>query len=233
VLDPATRQLVRDGQPVHLTPKAFDLLEALVSCRPRVLTKAEARERLWPGTHVADGNLANLVKEVREALADDARNPRYVRTVHGVGHAFCGDARGDDPDDGATGGDPALVFRLEWDGGLIALAEGEYLLGRHPRSVVPTASETVSRRHARLRIADGRAVLEDLGSRHGTFVAGQRIEAPRALSDGERFRLGPLHFTLRTSQPSFEETQDVTLDARPPRARRGGGSPKSGPGCRS
>jgi DNA-binding winged helix-turn-helix (wHTH) protein len=205
-LDTASRELLRDGQPVHLTPKAFDLLLALVARRPRVLTKAEARRRLWGDTHVSDANLPNLMKEVREALADDARSPRYVRTVHGIGYAFCGDARTADgePDD------PAVVYRLEWDGGLIALAEGEYLLGRHPASVVPIVSETVSRRHALLRISGGQVVLEDLGSRHGTFVAGRPIQAPRTLEDGESFLLGPLQFTVRASRPSFDETQDLT-----------------------
>jgi DNA-binding winged helix-turn-helix (wHTH) protein len=206
-LDTASRQLLRDGSPTHLTPKAFDLLLALVSRRPRVLTKAEARQRLWADTHVSDANLPNLVKEVREALADDARNPRYVRTVHGIGYAFCGDARSSDEE---PGDNPAVVYRLEWEGGLIALAEGEYLLGRHPASVVPNASDTVSRRHALLRIAGGQVVLEDLGSRHGTFVAGQRIEEPRPLADGDSFQLGPLLFTLRASRPSFDETQDLT-----------------------
>jgi DNA-binding winged helix-turn-helix (wHTH) protein len=208
-IDPASRQLVRDGRPVHLTPKAFDLLLALIECRPRVLTKVEARTRLWPGTHVSDGNLPNLMKEVREALADDAREPRYVRTVYGSGYAFCGDAQGGDEED-THGSGPALTYRLEWDGGVIALAEGEYLLGRHPASIVPNASETVSRRHARLIIAEGQVVLADLGSRHGTFVDGQRLEGPHTLADGESFQLGPLRFTLRTTRRSFDETQDLT-----------------------
>jgi DNA-binding winged helix-turn-helix (wHTH) protein len=208
VLDVQARQVLRDGRPVHLAPKAFDLLAALVACRPRVLTKAEARAQLWPGTHVSDANLPNLVKEVREALGDDAREPRYVRTVHGVGYAFCGDARGQaGPTEPSAL--PAVVYRLEWDGGLIALAEGEYLLGRHPASVVPTSSETVSRRHARLHVAAGQAVLEDLGSRHGTFVGDERIAEPRTLRHGDSFRLGPLHFTLRASRASLDETQDL------------------------
>ena len=208
VLDVPARRLLRDGRHVHLTPKAFELLRALVECRPRVLTKAEARQHLWPNTHVSDANLPNLVKEIRDAVGDDAREPHYVRTVYGAGYAFCGEARGSEAGQPA-GDDPAVVYRLEWDGGLIALAEGEYLLGRHPASVVPNASETVSRRHARLLIGAGQVVLEDLGSRHGTFVAGERIESARTLADGDSFQLGPLRFTLRTSRRSFEDTQDL------------------------
>jgi len=89
-LDPATRQLTREGHPRHLSPKAFALLEALVRARPRVLTKADLHALLWPAAFVADANLSNLVAEVRRALDDDAAAPRYLRTAHRVGYAFIG-----------------------------------------------------------------------------------------------------------------------------------------------
>jgi DNA-binding winged helix-turn-helix (wHTH) protein len=205
VLDGDARLLLRAGQPVHLTTKAFDLLRALCERRPRVLTKAEAQRLLWPDTHVSDANLPNLVTEVRAALADDARSPRFVRTVHGVGYAFCAEAA---PQGQAAPSEYPLVYRLEWPGGVIALAEGEYLLGRHPESIVPTTDAGVSRRHARLRIAGGQAVLEDLDSRHGTFVKDQRLSGPATLRGGDEFRLGRLAFTLRVSRSAFSETRD-------------------------
>jgi DNA-binding winged helix-turn-helix (wHTH) protein len=204
VLDGEARLLHRAGRPVHLTTKAFDLLRALLERRPRVVSKADAQELLWPDVHVSEANLPNLVAEVRAALEDDARCPRFVRTVHGIGYAFCGEASVT----GVTAGGLPIVYRLEWDGGLIALAEGEYLLGRHVESIVPTDAAGVSRRHARLRVADGRAVLEDLGSRHGTFVNGQRLRAPAVLGTGDRFRLGPLPFTLVVYRPDFSSTRD-------------------------
>jgi DNA-binding winged helix-turn-helix (wHTH) protein len=204
VLDGNARQLLRAGSEVHLTTKAFDLLRALVERRPRVVTKAEAGHLLWPDVHVSDANLPNLVAEVRAALDDDARRPRFLRTVHGIGYAFCGEVTASD----GTAGEAPFVYRLDWAGGLIALAEGEYLLGRHPESVVPTAAAGVSRRHALLRIAGAGAVLEDLGSRHGTFVDERRLDAPAALRAGDRFRLGPLQFTFLVSRPEFSETRD-------------------------
>jgi hypothetical protein len=82
------------------------------------------------------------------ALADDARNPRYIRTVHGVGYAFCGEAIEDAPSPRPEAECP-FVYRLVWDGGIVALAEGEYVLGRHSESIVPIEAATVSRRHAR------------------------------------------------------------------------------------
>jgi DNA-binding winged helix-turn-helix (wHTH) protein len=206
VLDEDARTLLRAGAAVHLTTKAFDLLCALVQRRPRVLSKAEAHDLLWQDVHVSEANLPNLVTEVRSALGDDARSPRFVRTVHGIGYAFCGEASASGASPAAH--DPPFVYRLEWEGGLIALAEGEYLLGRHAESIVPTAAAGVSRRHARLRIADGAAVLEDLGSRHGTFVNDRRLDAPATLEPGARFRLGTLRFTLLVSRSEFSETRD-------------------------
>jgi DNA-binding winged helix-turn-helix (wHTH) protein len=209
VLDTETRQLLRAGETVHLTPKAFDLLQALLERRPRALSKAELRELLWPDTHVLEANLPNLVTEVRAAVADVAQSPRFIRTVHAFGYAFCGEAT-------EIGGAAALaeseqpfVYSLIWEGGRVMLGEGEHLLGRHPRSVVPLDAETVSRRHARLRIAEGKAIIEDLRSRNGTFVRGERLVSPAVLVDGEEFRLGSAPFTFRSSRtPAFPDTRD-------------------------
>src|SRR6185436_12510804 len=92
MLDLDTRQLVRNGREIHLTPKAYALLDALISDRPKVVSKADLQHRLWPDTFVVEANLSALVAEIRTALGDRARAPRYVRTVHGFGYAFCATA---------------------------------------------------------------------------------------------------------------------------------------------
>ena len=86
-LDLESRQLTSAGQEIHLEPKAFELLSALVLERPKALSKADLQERLWPGTFVAEANLSNLVAEIRAALSDPARAPKFVRTAHGFGYA--------------------------------------------------------------------------------------------------------------------------------------------------
>src|SRR5215471_4302244 len=88
VLDSETRQLLQACQPRHVSPKAFHLLEVLVSTRPRVWSKRELQDLLWPDTTVVEANLPNLVAEVRAALEDDPQQPRYVRTVHRYGYGF-------------------------------------------------------------------------------------------------------------------------------------------------
>ena len=91
-LDLESRQLISAGREIHLEPKAFELLSALVLERPKALSKGDLQERLWPGTFVAEANLSNLVAEIRAALGDPARAPKFVRTAHGFGYAFCGEA---------------------------------------------------------------------------------------------------------------------------------------------
>src|SRR5581483_11153428 len=91
-LDGDTRQLTQPNGVIHLAPKAFDLLMALAAERPKVLSKAHLQQQLWPDTFVAEANLSNLIGEIREALGDDGRAPIWIRTAHGIGYAFCGDA---------------------------------------------------------------------------------------------------------------------------------------------
>jgi hypothetical protein len=179
--------LLRDREPVPLSPKGFELLVLLIENRPRALSKQELHERLWPGTYVSDTNLAGLIAEIRRAVQDDARTPRYVRTVHRFGYAFSG-AVGTDP--GVTGQQATgSRFWLSRGKKQIPLVDGENLLGRELDELA-FDSTTVSRRHARLTIAAPHAYLEDLGSKNGTFLHGRRIASKAALADGDAFHLG-------------------------------------------
>jgi len=89
-IDCERRQLVRGGLEVHLSGKAFALLELLLQRRPNAVKHAEIIRHLWPETFVSPSNLATLVQEIRGALGDDARRPRFVRTIFAYGYAFIG-----------------------------------------------------------------------------------------------------------------------------------------------
>jgi DNA-binding winged helix-turn-helix (wHTH) protein len=197
VLDPGTRLLRRSGEERHLGPKAFELLELLLERRPNVVSKQAIRDRLWPGTFVTGSTLATVVGEVRDALADDAKEPRYLRTVHGVGYAFCGEAREAVAPAASERRPPELSYRLLYDDREISLRPGENVLGRVDDGVVWIDSPSVSRRHARVTVDEAGATLEDLGSKNGTFLRGLRLAAPAALADGEEFRLGQVSIRLR------------------------------------
>ncbi|HEU4886852.1 MAG TPA: winged helix-turn-helix domain-containing protein [Thermoanaerobaculia bacterium] len=90
--DSAARTLQRAGEDVRISGKAFQLLELLLAARPNPIAKQELFAKLWPDTFVSDANLASLIKEIRQALGDDAKAPRYIRTVHRFGYGFNGAA---------------------------------------------------------------------------------------------------------------------------------------------
>ena len=86
--DSDSRQIRVTGKEVRLSPKAFELLALLIDRRPNAVSKADIRDRLWPGTFVSESSLPSLVSEIRGALGDDGKDPRFIRTLHGFGSAF-------------------------------------------------------------------------------------------------------------------------------------------------
>jgi len=204
-LDAETRQLLHgpDDQPVHLSPKAYDLLCVLVETRPRAIAKSELHERLWPSTFVSDATLASLVAELREALGEKGHTARFIRTVHGFGYAFSGLAR-----EHAAPEVKRVANWIVYNGRETSLDEGEHLLGRDAESAVPLSSSTVSRHHARITVNGQIAILEDLGSKNGTYLRGQVVTAPMRLADGDQIRIGAFELTFRSLEaPGSTATQ--------------------------
>jgi DNA-binding winged helix-turn-helix (wHTH) protein len=195
--DGETRQLLRGATEVHLSPKAFDLLQVLIGHRPRALSKHDIHQHLWPSTHVSEANLASLIAEVRDALGDDARQPRFVRTAHRFGYAFCAEAT--PLSDGAMPEAPSFCWLLR-DGRRVPLRPGDNILGRDDGGI-RLDSETVSRRHARISVSGSDVVLDDLGSKNGTFVGGERVSAPVRLRDGDEIRTGAVVMRFRMTTP--------------------------------
>jgi DNA-binding winged helix-turn-helix (wHTH) protein len=196
VFDSDTREVTRGRRAVPLSPKAFALLELLIRRRPKAVSKADIHEHLWPGTFVSPANLANLVVELRAGLGDDARKPRIVRTVPRFGYAFAADAAGE-PDNAPARSPAPFICRLVWGPREIALDPGENLIGRDQESVVWIDDASVSRRHARIAVGDAGAILEDLGSKNGTFVGGRKISKPARLADRDAIKIGPASMVFR------------------------------------
>ena len=208
VLDLDSRELRRGAEAVRLSPKAFQLLEILVTNRPKALSKADLQDRLWPDTFVVEKNLANLVGEIRDALGDDSSNSQFIRTVHRFGYAFrdvaleLGTTRTARVSGGAS-------FLLKWERGRERLDEGGHILGRDPDADVFLNQPGVSRRHARLTITAGQATIEDLGSKNGTFVGDQRVAGVRTLHDGDVVGVGPVKLTFSVLQALHSTETDV------------------------
>lgn len=194
--DTDTRQLADGARVLHLSPKAFSLLQLLVERRPAVVPKGEIAVRIWPGVTVSDASLGGLVKEIRRALGDDPASPTFIRTVHTVGYAFIAPVDADAP--GAPAADErTLRCWLTWDDRTLSLASGENVIGRDPRCPVWIDAPGVSRRHARIVLTPTGATIEDLGSRNGTRVGRTAVTTVRRLEDGDVILIGESRLTYR------------------------------------
>ena len=210
--DPQTRQLLRGREEIHLSPKAFELLKTLIDQRPRALSKNELHQHLWPATFVSEANLASLIAEIREALGDVARQPRFIRTVHRFGYAFSGQAEerathvGTDSHVGHGRGPDTLPARFCWlvkDGKRVPLVPGENILGRESDGGgIRIDSRTVSRSHARIFVSGSSASLEDLDSKNGTYLRGESVTRAVALKDGDEIRIGEVVLRFRMASGS-------------------------------
>ena len=199
-LDLETRRLYRDADPLHLTPKAWQLLVELVNAAPRAMSKADLFTALWGDTFVEEANLTVLVAEIRAALEDPARSPRFIRTVHGFGYAFDAQIERE-----PAGGDAGPTWWLVTDYGRHFLTAGDHVVGREPSADVWIDSSAVSRRHARLRPDGNRVVIEDLGSKNGTWVNGAPVTGIFDVRDGDEIRFGTVTARLR----AFRDTQST------------------------
>ena len=206
LLDLDTRRLLRDGEELHLSPKAFDLLRLLIDGRAKALPRSDLHEQLWPETHVEDTNLAGLVAEIRRALGDSPDTPRYIRTMHRFGYWFIGEVSAG-PRPALTSTQDAAIkapirYWLIWDTRQIPLFDGDNIIGRAPDAAVWLEAPGVSRHHARIRLDGEQATIEDLGSKNGTYVGGERLTAPVVLVDGDQIRVSSVVMSFRIPPPA-------------------------------
>ena len=192
VFDPETRELLVDGAPRDLSPRAFQMLHLLLEARPKALAKSELMDRLWPDEFVSESSLPRLVAELRAALGDDAKKPRFIRTLHTFGYSFVATET-------ALRGEEAPPCHLIWGERRVQLLPGENLVGRDAEARVAIDLGRVSRRHARIVVSGERVVLEDLASKNGTFVGGRRVADPVDLRDGDEIGVGPAVLVFRRS----------------------------------
>jgi DNA-binding winged helix-turn-helix (wHTH) protein len=197
VLDSGAREVRRGEATVHLSPKAFDVLEILVARRPNVVSKDVLLDEVWPGKVVEEANLAIVVGEIRKALGDDPRAPVMVITVPRRGYRFAAQAEDVDSREPDHSGDGYIRSWLAWKDKTLPLRDGENLVGRHPASDVWISGSSVSRTHAAIMVAGDEVRIEDRGSRNGTFVDGSRISAPHVLVDGCTVTFGSEQATYR------------------------------------
>lgn len=102
MLSPRQRLLLRNGAPVPLIPKYFDLLHFLIRRRLDAVSKQAIFDEVWSDVVVSDGALSQAVRTLRRALVDDSREPRFIRTVSRHGYQFVWPEVFEESDDGAA-----------------------------------------------------------------------------------------------------------------------------------
>jgi DNA-binding winged helix-turn-helix (wHTH) protein len=214
-VDSETRELFRKEQPVHLSPKSFRLLELLLEGRPKAFSKAEIHEKIWPDAFVSEATLASLIAEIREAIGEDAKDARFIRTVHGFGYSFAGAVR-DFPRERPGTSEPSAWSLIQGDR-VIPLPEGETILGRDHLAGIRIPSESVSRRHARIVVARATATIEDLGSKNGTSLRGKKLAARASLEDGDLLGIGSISFTVRFLSEEKSTMTEIGAPQPPPK----------------
>lgn len=122
VVDPCAHRLERDGQARQVEPKAYTVLVTLLEQAGNMVDKDTLLDTAWGHRNVTPGVLSHAISQLRHALGDSARHPRYIATVHTLGYRFMAEVhrrprRGHvvtepAPDDAFTEGDAAHVSRF-------------------------------------------------------------------------------------------------------------------------
>ena len=113
-LDVATRELRRGGEPVAVEPQVFEVLAYLIRHRERVVPKTELLDEIWGDQFVSESALTTRIKQARQAVGDDGKTQRAIRTSHGFGYRFVAelDVAGEGPE--AVAGSSAGVGRTRF-----------------------------------------------------------------------------------------------------------------------
>jgi DNA-binding winged helix-turn-helix (wHTH) protein len=202
--DSERRILERGGEAVHLTPRAFRLLELLIRQRPKAVSKRELLDSVWSGGIVEEANLKTLVREIRTAVEERGGRADVIRTVFGFGYAFAGRVE-ESPELSEA---PAVVV-ARWEGTSAMLPAGCHLIGRRPDCAIMIDAPSISRVHAKLHVAAASLRLEDLGSKNGTFVEGRRVTDAVDLLPRCTIRVGEVEISLARLDAADASTETV------------------------
>lgn len=207
-LDPDAAELCRDEHRVELRPKCLRLLLYLVQRQGKLLSREALLEHIWSDVVVGQETLSRTITEVRQALGDDADSPQYIETVPCQGYRFIAPVMQAHP---ASRPSVFIVHRDQE----YPLADGEHILGRGDDAAVRLSAPLISRHHARIRVAGTELTLEDLGSKNGTLVNGERVNGTIALRGGDTIHAGGETLVVRTAADSTATARN-TGDGRDP-----------------
>lgn len=208
-LDRERLELSRSGAPVALEPKPLELLFHLVRERDRVVPKRELIDALWPEVAVTEASLAFAIKQVRKALGDDARAPRFIQTQWGRGYRFVGDVREATPASAASSASHSLaVLPLDnlsddREQGYFADGVTEDLIGELGKI-------------SALRVPSHRSVMRFKGSTEALPAIATELDVDTVIEgsvrrDGDQVRISVRLVDAASDQQLWQETYDEDL----------------------
>ncbi len=189
LVEPTLDRISRDGTVLQLRPRAMDVLVCLAMEAGKLAAKRHLIDAVWQTEFVSDHALTQVIAEIRAALGDDARNPAYIENIPRKGYRLVAAVT---PVEAAIRPvrEATLPLRLQGNGTEYPLSQGSNVIGRTADAAVCIDRTEVSRCHARVVVNGTTATVEDLGSKNGTFLNGQRLHQPTVLADGDEIWIG-------------------------------------------
>jgi DNA-binding winged helix-turn-helix (wHTH) protein len=215
-VEPDLGRIARGEEVVQLRPRAMEVLLCLADRAGRLASKQYLIDSVWRTEFVAENVLTHVIAELRRLLGDDADRPSYIETIPRRGYRLIAPVSGLEPPECLPESDIPR-FKLESEDGEHPLVEGENLIGRGPEAAIRIDDSEVSRRHARIVVEGGNATIEDLGSKNGTFLRGNRLRQPARLADADEIWIG-----LEVARFRFKVCDDRTRTEKPGKRTREG-----------
>ena len=167
----------------------MDVLVRLAIASGKLASKRDLIDAVWRTEFVSDHALTQVVAEHRAALGDNARNPSFIENIPRRGYRLVVDVT-----PVAATVPPvrevSLPFKLGGADGDTPLSQGPNVVGRTGDADICIDRTEVSRCHARIMVAGTTATIEDLGSKNGTYLNGERLQQPALLTNGDEIWIG-------------------------------------------
>ena len=188
-VEPTLDRITHDGREVRLRPRAMDVLTVLALGSGKLVSKRELIDEVWRTEFVSDHALTQVIAELRAALGDNARNPIFIENIPRRGYRLVASVT-PAVDSVVSNHGVAMPFKLETDEGNQPLSQGQNVIGRTGDADISFDQTEVSRCHAMITVQGTTAIVEDLGSKNGTYVNGRRIDRPTTLTNGDEIWIG-------------------------------------------
>jgi DNA-binding winged helix-turn-helix (wHTH) protein len=188
MVEPTLDRISRDGREVRLRPRAMDVLTVLALASGKLLSKRDLIDAVWRTEFVSDHALTQVIAELRAALGDDAQSPSFIENIPRRGYRLVAEVI--PIADSVPPGGASLPFKLQAEDGDHPLIQGLNVIGRTTDADICIDQTEVSRCHAKITVQGTTAVIEDLGSKNGTYVNGRQLDGPAALRNGDDIWIG-------------------------------------------